>query len=346
MNSIATRKVSIINGAGGRLEGARTCAGDARMLARGSRGRLGGIRDLFLAAVFLIGAGPAAATLVTFSFDDTLGMPYNSSSSPGANSLVQTYMRAVWAGASLTGTLNVTGAGELSNNRYTGDNHVVGPFSTCGSNGSTYGCNLIPATLGSTEGGVQGSAVPHTLGTSNPVTDPTSLTDNYIVNNGSDRITVVFPSLVYSVSFDFEIFPDGTCTDDTTRACGGALLPNWPDFKFLADGFQKFQEFATNPGSPGTYCESQSSTPLNNIACDNAPQYLGVSGNWFFPNGVTKLEFVDWPRRIGIDNLVVDTDENCCVTRNSVPEPGSIALIGAALAGLAAVRRRRHAVSV
>jgi len=342
MNSIATRNVSIINGAGGHLEGARTCAGDARMLARGSRGRLGGVRDLFLAAILLIGAGPAAATLVTFSFDDTLGMPYNSSSSPGANSLVQTYMQAVWAGAGLTGatSLNVTGAGELSNNRYTGDNHVVGPFSTCvRSSGSTYGCNLIPATLGSTEGGVQGSAVPHALGTT------LSTVDNYIVNNGSDRITVVFPSPVYFASFDFEIFPDGTCTDDTSAACGGASLPNWPDFTFFANSSQIFRQVATNPGSSGTYCESQSSN-LNNAACDNAPQYLGVSGNnWFFPNGVTTLEFVDWPRRIGIDNLVVDTEKPCCSTTLGVPEPGSMALIGAALAGLAAVRRRRPAVS-
>ena len=107
-----------------------------------------------------------------------------------ANSAVQSYMTGVLAGTT------VTGAGELSNNQYTGDGHVVGPVS---------GTTVTPLTLGSTNGGVQ-----HSLSTTSP--------DNYIVNNPSTNTTIeiIFPKAMYTVSFDYEIFPDGTCPNPTS----------------------------------------------------------------------------------------------------------------------------------
>jgi len=68
---------------------------------------------------------------------------------------------------------------------------------------------------------------------------------------------------------------------------------------------------------------------------------VGVAPNGFaqgigtfsttFASGVTRLEFVDWPQRIGIDRL----------DPTRVPEPGAISLLGLALITLVFARRRR-----
>jgi len=62
-----------------------------------------------------------------------------------------------------------------------------------------------------------------------------------------------------------------------------------------------------------------------------APQLLGTFSMSL--NGATKIEFVDWPQRIGIDNLVLRT----------VPEPGSLALLAGGLLGWNFFRRRSKA---
>ena len=66
---------------------------------------------------------------------------------------------------------------------------------------------------------------------------------------------------------------------------------------------------------------------------EKAPQYLrGPFFDFTAIGGVTDLKFVDWPARIGIDNLVVN---DCCrASPADLPEPGSLALVGVALAGL------------
>lgn len=258
-------------------------------------------------------AGASHAAVVTFNFN---GMGYNSSSNPTSNSLVQTYLQNTWASAGQSGALSVTGSGMLSNNQYTGDGHVVGPKS---------GGTVTPITLGSNDGGVQGTATAHSLSTTNP--------DDYIVNSGSDRITITFPTLIYSVQFDFEIFPDGTCP--TASNCG-ASKANWPDFKLLADGTQVMLQLGVDPSAAGA--GYQYST-ISGSSKEKAPQYLGVSGLISFIDGVNKLEFVDWPQRIGIDNLKVDT---CCRRPpTDLPEPGSLALTGLVVAAAGLIRRRR-----
>src|SRR5690348_10926731 len=59
-----------------------------------------------------------------------------------------------------------------------------------------------------------------------------------------------------------------------------------------------------------------------------APQLLGTFSMSL--SGVTTIQFVDWPQRIGIDNLVLRT----------VPEPGSLALLAGGLLGWGFFRRR------
>src|SRR6185312_2705225 len=282
-----------------------------------------------LLAIPLAMTPPAFANLITFDFDS---MAYRSSSTPGSNAAVGTYLNGVWSGAGQAGNITVTGAGELSNNQYTGDGHVVGP-SKCTRYYAQQVCtawSTTPATLGSTEGGDQGTAAVDPLSTQSP--------DNYIVNASSDRITITFPTPVYALSFDFEIFPDGTCPSSTNCGRGGV---NVPDFSLWVDNTVQWQVLGTYPGSSNTYAHSPNS---GHGSTEKAPQYLSHAGLIVFDQGATQVSFVDWPQRIGIDNLVVDTQcEYLSCPRHDAPEPPTLPLTVGALAALAwCVRRGRR----
>ena len=264
-------------------------------------------------AIALSAAGFAqSASAVLFTFNDV--------PDGATNSTVQSKLQAVLNTQAPGMTVTVTGAVGEAN--YTGDDHVVGPMS---------GGVATPLTLGDTDLGVQ-HALPW---------------DSYLVNstaNGNDRITMVFNKPIYGVSFDFEIFPDGTCPDGGASGCANTSAANWPDFSFRANGAQVFYVDAIDPSNigspvipagvtvvaPGT---SLRESPVSDgvSGYELAPQLLALSGSWYFANGVTKLEFVDWPRMIGIDNLALTT----------VPEPGTLALLGMGLFGLRAFRGRR-----
>jgi hypothetical protein len=270
----------------------------------------------------------ALAALVTFDFDS---MGYRSSSTPGSDSAVGTYLNGVWSGAGQAGAITVTGAGELSNNQYTGDGHVVGP-STCShfnTQGACTSWTTTPATLGNTEGGAQDGVTVDPLSTQAP--------DNFIVNATTDRITITFPTPIYALSFDFEIFPDGTCP--SASSCGRGQA-NLPDFSLWADGALQMQTFGAYPGTPGTFSHSTSS---GHGHTEPAPQYLGHAGLIVLDEGATQISFVDWPQRIGIDNLVVDTQcEYLSCPRHDAPEPPMLPLVALGLGalGLCAARRR------
>jgi hypothetical protein len=139
----------------------------------------------------------------------------------------------------------------------------------------------------------------------------------FLMNSGKDdRITLSFSFKIYKVSFDYEIFPDGS-------------KEQAPDFTFAADGKTQFTVKGESPSVLGPYEHSPAS---GRHKIEKSAQYLGSSGTWYFPNGVTKLEFIDWPAHIAIDNLKLGLQV--------VPEPASLVLLGCGLAGLPILRRR------
>ena len=249
-------------------------------------------------AVFLACFASSAWALV-FDFNSLV----KAGNTVAANTAVQKYMQDILTGAG-AGTVVVTGS--RAETDYTGDNHVVGPASQGG---------VTPLTLGNTDGGVQ-----HASGW-----------DAYLVNqDGVDRITMVFSHPVSKISFDFEIFPDGTCPVGATGCASGS---NWPDFSLRAGSTAStnlvFHALGLDPSNTPTMTYRQSPLSYLNNSFEQAPQLLSVSGDWLFPAGVTKFEFVDWPRRIGIDNLNI----------TFVPEPGSLALLSLGFVGLWLRRR-------
>jgi hypothetical protein len=245
----------------------------------------------------MLGTTPASAFLVDFD-----GVANSS------NSSVQTYLN------NLLGPGFVTVWGAVATQTYNGDGFVNRVPS------GTYANQYM--TLGYTNGATSPTdyAAPYTH------LHSTQLVDKFITNvgngpqsphtawgsNGDDKIVFIFRDPIYSLSFDWEIFPNGSCNQ---CAPGSAA---YPDFS-LRVGMQGSNSYVTY--GPSLF-------PVS--APNGYPQGLGHFSTTF-ATGVTRIEFVDWPVKIGIDNL----------DPTRVPEPGALSLIGLALAALFASARRR-----
>ena len=146
---------------------------------------------------------------------------------------------------------------------------------------------------------------------------------------------MVFSGLtISSISFDFEIFPDGTCP--SLSSCGGSGHPNLPDLTVISNGSHQVAEyFGVVPGQAGSYNTAWTNSPSGSAVTghnpETAPQLLGSSGTLILPSGTTQIEFQDWPATIAINHLKIDP----------VPEPATITLLASALIGLGAALRRR-----
>jgi hypothetical protein len=166
---------------------------------------------------------------------------------------------------------------------------------------------------------------------------PAGTNDTFIKTNtanGTDTITVTFTTPVTLVSFDWEILPDGSCA----QPCA-----NRPDFKFVvnSNAVPTFHYFGVDPGS------AQNSQPSNGAlgggltyshfiasgaGIELAPQLIGT---YVAPGsgiaGVTRLDFIDWPVAIAIDNLKVNTPP----PPTRVPQPSAMMMLalGGALLG-------------
>ena len=161
--------------------------------------------------------------------------------------------------------------------------------------------------------------------------------DTFIRNaSGVSSFTFTFTGLlISSASFDYEIFPDGTCTSLTRSGCGGrassGIYPNQPDFTFLADGNTVFHQYAVAVGSAtAPYIHSPYSGKKKN---ETAPQFIGTWAGSL--NNATVLTFADWPATIGIDNLMFTATA-------TVPEPGSVLLLGTIALAICGSLKRRY----
>ena len=230
-------------------------------------------------ACVLYGATSAAASTITFNF--------NGLSGGNNNATIQSNMNTT-LGAN--GSVVVTGA--TANKTYNGDNHVVGPTSGtwCWLIPST--CTVTSLTLGNTEGGDPGAA---------------GSWDTFLFTQApTTEITMLFSGLtISSVSFDYQIFPDATCTSGTS----GSHCPNGaPDFTFKANGATLLHSFGVVPTTsdvPAFLHSPDSGGGNNETAAQLGPAHVSFSGL-----NATYLEFMDWPATIGIDNLVITTTDN------------------------------------
>jgi hypothetical protein len=274
---------------------------------------------LLAAILSLVSASSAAwGGVITFSFDQVGSV---AGLKDGQNSAaIETYMNAVLAQAGYPlASVDVKGA--VADNNYKADNHLVGPKT----NGT-----VTPLALWNTDGSHTGNTDPSKwhLGT----------TDTYIMNKaGLTTISMDFTGIgIVGVTFDFQIFPDGTCPNPTSanlgvnKGCTSTAHVNWPDFSFWADGTQLWLVDGVLPGADGTYHFS----PLRpNNGGEKAPQLLSTSGYVDLGDITSQLLFVDWPAHIGVDNLTIYTE---------VPEAGTLLTFAVGVFITLRCRRRRR----
>ncbi|MGQ0734776.1 MAG: PEP-CTERM sorting domain-containing protein [Acidobacteriota bacterium] len=277
-----------------------------------------------LGAVVLWAASGAAAHAgpILFTFDPTTSNPL---ADGGSSAAITNYMNNLLFNTWGTGyTVTVGGAKAETNNSYTGDRHVVGPVT----NGSVTSLTLGNSDYASSQGTVLGTV----SGRSG---------DGYIYNSNTTMFWMDFSFPISQISFDFEIFPNALCGNPkdagtpTSPGAGGGNCSVWPDFTLMAGvpGAMTTYFFAVSqdPAEPG-YVGYKYSPFSGTGTKEKAPQLLATSGVITFPTPVMRLEFYDWPERVGIDNLQITPPP-------PVPEPSALLLTGSGLALLLSRRR-------
>lgn len=176
--------------------------------------------------------------------------------------------------------------------------------------------------------------------------------DYFIINDDpSDRFSFTFTNLlIRSISFDWEIFPNGDCPHSTnSNSCyvdgppePGDPNANWPDFTFQANGVTFFSALALKPAT--------SPKDPQNIGSTGVIDLTSLAGG-----GATTLTFIDWPSTIGIDNLSIsgcvsgsgrfDGTKPYCdrppSADTALPEPATLALLTLGLGAMGWMRRGR-----
>jgi len=255
------------------------------------------------------------------AYGDTVTFTFNSLTVGSTDSAIAAYMTSMLVSSGCVGcsvTVNSGGGTVYVDTTYTGDGHVVGPGGTAD-------------TLGNTTGA-----------TNNGVT-PNGTTDAFISNvsnssvSGGSQIDLQFNGLTFDgvVSFDYEIFPDGSCPQLNSASCGGGavggIYPNQPDFELKSGlnggGISLVSAFGTNGiqygATPSSTGADGNSTKSSASSTELAPQWIGVFSTSSI-NGENDLNFIDWPAAIGVDNLTITYDP----PGGTVPETSSLLLLG------------------
>jgi len=258
------------------------------------------IRVLAGVLVVLGAAMSANATSVTFDF--------NTLASGKSSSDIQSYMDGILHCANC-----VTVTGAVADKTYNGDGHVVGPLH----NGTR-----TSLTLGDSNGAINNSAALNTDGSGNIVYDTFIANTNDSSQQISNQITITFTNAVTLNGFDYEAFPDGSgATPDFTLGINGNTTTP-----------PAFTQYGVLPSS--LLNGSSLHSPNSGSSTEGSAQYIGTwSGN---VSNVTRLDFVDWPATIGVDNIKVTT---------STPEPSVIELCPFLLGGVLFFRRRLVALA-
>lgn len=254
----------------------------------------------------------AVAALAPAAVAGSVTFAYGSLNNNATDAQVQSFMNSALGS---NGSVTVTGA--VGSNSYNAAGHVTGP----GSRG-----NYNSFTLANLDSAGNGTFIQNDTG------------------NSYNDILMSFKGLtISSVSFDLEIFPDQSCTSLSGNNCGGRGNPNLPDLTLLANGSQVEQWNGLVPvtggASNGIAASTYPHSPASGFEDEEAPQLLGSSGLLTLPANTATLDFQDWPATIAINNVVINFSKD----PPSVPEPGTVALLGSALVGFALFRRRRRA---
>jgi hypothetical protein len=270
---------------------------------------------IFLCAGMLavLGSAVSARADITFTFDSITYATGNQ------DTAIAHYMDTLLGGtcATLFNCVTVTGlqsngtpGGSVATDEtYNGDGHVVS---------NTSGKSL---TLGDSNGA-----------TSNSSTTP-GATDIFLANTDDNRsqlsqgIEITFTTAVTLTGFDYEIFPDGTCPDLHSNDCG-AGQSNLPDLVFKTNGTTQATFTGDAPCATVGGCQSQANSGKDGTSIHSpisgsgstelAPQLIGTWTGSI--SGVTKIDFLDWPATIGVDNIKISSP---------TPEPtGGVFMIG------------------
>jgi len=273
----------------------------------------------FAGLLLFLGAGMSAYA-ATYSFN------FNSLASGATASQIATYMNGaiVAQGGTCVNCVTVTGA--VADQTWDGDGHVVGP-------------NGQPLTLGTSNNATSNSSQTPTgvLGTSNNLISGS--VDTFIANTSdagtqiSNEFYIKFNfAITGTVSFDYEIFPDGSTSQPPDMIFQAGNNSNGVDAAVASFGTAGTQLGVT----PAALGANGSSTKSPDLTSENNAQYIGTWSGTL--TNVSELDFLDWPATVAIDNLVITTPPG---GGSPVPEPTSMLLLGTGLAGLYAKRKKK-----